>query len=112
MADNTEEEQGPEDKRIAALGQHLADAMMGADGNDADPQHIEEVVRAHAAQFRDAPIKDFVPLLVENRARDELHREGLRTRIPDEPEGPVVEHPDSGDEGDEGPPRAHLAPPR
>ena len=38
---------------------------------------VEEVVAEKAAELDDAPLQEFVPLLVENKARDELRHRGL-----------------------------------
>jgi hypothetical protein len=38
---------------------------------------VEEVVAEKAAELDDAPLQEIVPLLVENKARDELHHRGV-----------------------------------
>ena len=52
--------------------------LTDSNGNKPDPELIEQAVDDAAGGFADAPVQDFVPLLVEHDARDELREEGMR----------------------------------
>ncbi|MBX7432827.1 hypothetical protein JDV09_12020 [Mycobacterium sp. Y57] len=41
---------------------------------DLPPSEVEHVVRAALTRFTDSPVREFVPLFVERRARTELSR--------------------------------------
>jgi hypothetical protein len=77
------------DKRIDGLADRLVREFTGPDGGEADPHHIVEVVQAKAHELDDAPIQDFVPLLAEHKAVEELRGQGLRRELPGGPEAPV-----------------------
>jgi hypothetical protein len=65
------------DRRIDAIVERLSDELVHEDGTRADPDHIADVVHAAAVILAEAPIQDFVPLLVETEARDVFYDEGL-----------------------------------
>jgi hypothetical protein len=77
------------DRRIDGLAERLSEELVDAAGKPADGAHVAEVVQHAAERLADAPIQDFVPLLVENEARDELRHEGLHRTLPDDPTGPL-----------------------
>ena len=58
----------------------LANRLEDEEGNLADPAEVVEVVRAKARELEDARITEFVPLLTERKARDELRTRGLHPR--------------------------------
>ena len=64
----------PRDRRIDEVKSRLQADLTDSNGNKPDPELIEQAVDAAAAGFADAPVQDFVPLLVEHDARDELAR--------------------------------------
>jgi hypothetical protein len=66
-----------ENKRIKKLAERLADEYVTETGEAAPADHVGEIVDAVAEPLADAPVQEFVPLLVENAARDRLHAEGL-----------------------------------
>jgi hypothetical protein len=41
-----------------------------------DRQRVDELIRATAARFRSARVRDFIPLLVERAVRRALNRDG------------------------------------
>ncbi|MDT5218229.1 MAG: hypothetical protein QOF15_334 [Mycobacterium sp.] len=41
---------------------------------DVVPDHVDAVVRQEHARFEASPIRDFIPLLVEKRVRQQLTR--------------------------------------
>jgi hypothetical protein len=78
-----------ENERMKAIADRLAEDYTTESGQPAQRDHVADVVDAAAEPLGDAPIQDFVPLLVENAARDRLHAEGLHV-VPAEPDsGPA-----------------------
>jgi hypothetical protein len=63
--------------RISDIVGRLSHDLVAADGRPPPTEHIADVVNAAASQLVDAPIQDFVPLLIENRARTVLSSEGV-----------------------------------
>jgi hypothetical protein len=63
--------------RLDDVSRLLADRLEDEEGNRADPAEVEEVVRAKAEELQDARITEFVPLLTERKATDELRERGL-----------------------------------
>ena len=92
------------ERRIDSIVERLSDELVHEDGTPADPDHVSEVVHAAAENLADAPIQDFVALLVENEARDVFHDEGLHRALPEDVAGPV--HDPDVDEGE------HIPSPR
>src|SRR5262249_36033474 len=82
------------DHRIDALIERLSTELVDDQGESPEPTHVSEVVRATAARLENAPIQDFVALLVENEALDHFRSEGLHHVLPDEPEAPLPVHGD------------------
>jgi hypothetical protein len=60
------------------MTERIEEHLVDADGNAASSDVVAAVVEDKAARLEDAPVEEFVPLLVENHARDELHQRGLR----------------------------------
>ena len=84
------------DKRIEVLASRLSREFKGPDGSAVDEQHIVEVVQSKARELDDAPIQDFVPLLTEHKAVEDLRAAGLHRELPDQPEAPAhVKHDDT-----------------
>jgi hypothetical protein len=77
------------DRRIDAVVERLSEELVHEDGTRAESGHVADVVHAIADELTDAPLQDFVPLLVENEARDVLHDEGLHRELPEDLGGPV-----------------------
>jgi hypothetical protein len=65
-------------RRYQGMTERIGEHLVDDDGNAAESGVIEAVVAENAASLEDAPVQEFVPLLVENQARDELHQQGLR----------------------------------
>jgi hypothetical protein len=57
---------------------------VDAHGHTAEPDDVARVVDAKAESFADAPVQEFVPLLIEHEARDELRQHGLHRDLGDE----------------------------
>ncbi len=97
MSESTSETP-PENKRIDAIAGRLAEEFVTDTGDAPEPDHLDEVVGSAAERLSDAPVQDFVPLLVENAARDQLHQEGLHV----EPAGEDSAPPRRDADGDSG----------
>jgi hypothetical protein len=74
------------DKRVEVVKDRLQDDLVDEDGRPAEPEQVERVVEEKAESFADAPVQEFVPLLIEHQARDELRAQGLRRDLGDETE--------------------------
>ena len=78
MADNN-----PYDSRVNHVKQRLLDELVDDTGHPADPDDVDRVVDAKAESLADAPVQEFVPLLIEHQARDELRQHGLHREVGD-----------------------------
>lgn len=76
-----------QDKRVDQLKQRLEDELVGDDGQPAPAEEIRRVVDDSAEALAEAPIQDFVPILIEHDARAELRRGGLHREFDVEPSG-------------------------
>ena len=84
-------EQTADDIRVDTVMQRLEGDLVDADGRPAEPDEVEKVVREKAESLADAPLQEFVTLLIEHQARDELRERGLHRNLPtdeDAPESP------------------------
>jgi hypothetical protein len=79
MADGTHD-----DQRVEAVKQRLREDLVDEQGQPAEPDEVARVVDAKADSFADAPVQEFVPLLIEHQARDELRGHGLHRELTDE----------------------------
>lgn len=87
----------PLDKRIEPLTDRLADDLVDEDGEPADPDVVQQAVEEAAAPYTDAPVQEFVPLLVEHEARDDLRQQGLRRDLEEADRGEAIETVEDGD---------------
>lgn len=62
---------------IDSIADRLADELVTTTGEPVSHDHVVDVVEAAAKPFADAPLQQFVPLLVENAARNQFRREGI-----------------------------------
>jgi hypothetical protein len=76
-------EHNPYDQRVHSVKQRLHDELVDANGHPADPNDVDRVVDAKAESLADAPVQEFVPLLIEHQARDELRAHGLHRELGD-----------------------------
>ena len=74
----------PYDRRVETVKARLQDELVDEGGRPAEPGDVEEVVDAKAQALADAPVQEFVPLLIEHQARDELRRRGLHRDVVDD----------------------------
>jgi hypothetical protein len=65
-----------ENRRSDSIAERLADEYVTASGEAPAREHVADVVAKAAEPLADSPVQDFVPLLVENAARDRMHEEG------------------------------------
>jgi hypothetical protein len=77
-----------ENARINSIADRLAEEYVTKSGDNPPRDHVGEVVDAMAEPLADAPVQDYVPLLVENAARDHLHSEGLHMEPAEEDTAP------------------------
>ena len=87
------------DKRIENVKDHIGEDLVDEAGEPADKRAIAEAVDAAAASFAEAPVQEFVPLLVEHDARDELRKQGLHRDLGDDDSAPPSEEPDGSTQG-------------
>jgi hypothetical protein len=112
MAENTSS-----DRRVQTVKQRLEEDLVDQQGHPVKPDDVSTLVDAKAETFADAPVQEFVPLLIEHEARDELRQKGLHrdlgddTRTTSEPVGsqPMDEAPPAGDRRAERDPAADQA---
>jgi hypothetical protein len=88
-----------ESTRINAMADRLSEEFVTETGDAAEPDHVGAVVASAAERLSDAPVQDFVPLLVENAARDQLHQEGLHVEPTEEDSAPARRDGDAGSGG-------------
>src|SRR5262249_40204384 len=74
------------EKRMQQVAARLGETLVDDEGRPADKHVVEEVVAERAAALEEAPVQEFVPLLVENQAGNDLRERGLR-RTWDDDEG-------------------------
>jgi len=72
------------DRRMDDIADRLQARFADADGHHADDDEIDDIVHLKADAFADARLQEFVPLLVEHQASDELRDRGMRPVGPDE----------------------------
>ena len=73
-----------QDKRVENVTAQLENDLVDGDGRPADHEQVAAAVEAAAERLADAPVQDFVPLLVEHDARDQLRDEGLQRDLDDD----------------------------
>jgi hypothetical protein len=73
MTDN--ERFDPEVKEREAI-RHLTDNLAAEDAGDHQPEEIERVVDDTREHYREARVRNFVPIFVEREARERLGRSG------------------------------------
>ena len=79
------------DKRIEPVKERLVDDLVDDHGGPADREVVEQAVEAAAAPYAEAPVQEFVPLLVEHEARDDLRQQGLRREPDQEDRGDAID---------------------
>lgn len=86
-----------DNSRLGPIADRLSERLADGEGQHPATEHVAEVVEAKGAEVSDAPIQDFVPLITDRKARDELRAEAsipAGQTIPQDP-GP----PHEGGEG-------------
>lgn len=79
----------PHDGRVDHVTERLQDELVDGDGQRAEPEIIEAAVASAASEFEDAPVQEFMPLLVEHKALDELREHGLHRELEGVDQAPV-----------------------
>jgi hypothetical protein len=77
------------DKRLETVKQRLQNQLVDEQGHPAKPRDIASVVDAKAESLAEAPVQEFIPLLIERQARDELRQHGLCPDLRDETSDPA-----------------------
>jgi hypothetical protein len=77
-------EKNPNDTRVEILKRRLQEDLIDTQGQPPEPDDVSRVVDAKVESLAHAPVQDFVPLLVEHQARDELRQQGLHRDLGDE----------------------------
>jgi hypothetical protein len=72
------------DKRVELVKQRLHKELVDEQGRPAERSEVDSVVDAKAASFASAPVQEFVPLLIEHQARDDLRQQGLHRELDDD----------------------------
>ena len=91
------------DRRIDAVKDRLSSELVDQEGHPADPDQVARAVETAGAELADAPVQEFVPLLVEHDAREELRRQqGLHRELSDVDDGAPPRRADDQD-GTKGP---------
>jgi hypothetical protein len=85
-----------DNKRIKRLAERLADEYVTETGDAVPADHVGAIVDAVAEPLAKAPVQEFVPLLIENAARDRLHAEGLHVEPAEEDTAPARRGDDEG----------------
>ena len=80
------DDNNPFDARVDAVKQRLQHDLVDDQGRPAPTEDVDRVVEAKAESFADAPVQEFVPLLIEHQARDELRQQGLHIDVGDDSE--------------------------
>jgi hypothetical protein len=78
------------DLRVQSVEQRLHEDLVDETGCPADPNDVDRAADDSAEILADAPVQEFVPLLIEHQARDELRKHGLRRDLGDDEEEPAT----------------------
>jgi hypothetical protein len=93
MADVSENTANEEDADIEKVVDRLSDRFPTIDRG-----HVEELAREEQAEFADAPVRDFVPVIVEHKVMEELRTEADPVPLTVDADGaPTVADPRPGD---------------
>jgi hypothetical protein len=71
-------EQHPVDRRLESTAQRLQETLVDPDGKPAPADVVYAAVAENAEPIKDAPVQDFMPLLVENKTRARLREQGFQ----------------------------------
>jgi hypothetical protein len=66
------------DRRLEPTVRRLQETLVDDDGNAASLEAVHDAVAASADTIKDAPVQEFMPLLVENKTRKQLREQGFR----------------------------------
>ncbi len=72
------------DRRVEPVKERIKADLVDERGNPASPDVIDSIVEAKAASIADASVQEFMPLLVEHEARDELRHRGFHRDLGEE----------------------------
>ncbi len=86
-----------QDTRTEVVKQRLQEELVDEQGRPAEPDDVASVVQAKAESLAEAPLQEFVPLLIEHQARDELRQHGLHRDLGDDTSAGDDQPPPSGE---------------
>ena len=69
------------ESRLDAIAEDLSSRLVDEQGNAPSPEEVKRAVEDKARELSDAPVQDFVPLLAEHAARDELLEQGVHPNL-------------------------------
>jgi hypothetical protein len=67
--------------RLDDIARRLQSRFIDSEGRHASEHEVDELVASTARRFAEAPLQDFVPLLVEHQAADALRTRGMRLNV-------------------------------
>jgi hypothetical protein len=71
-------EQHQVDRRLETTAQRLQETLVGTDGKPAPADVVQAAIAENAEPIKDAPVQEFMPLLVENKTRARLREQGFQ----------------------------------
>jgi hypothetical protein len=71
-------EKQPVDRRLESTAQRLQETLVDSDGRPAPAEVVHAAVAETAEPIKDAPVQEFMPLLVENKTRARLREQGFQ----------------------------------
>jgi hypothetical protein len=71
-------EQHPVDRRLESPAQRLQETLVDPDGRPAPADLVHAAIAENAEPIKDAPVQEFMPLLVENKTRARLREQGFQ----------------------------------
>jgi hypothetical protein len=71
-------EQHSVDRRLESTAQKLQETLVDSEGKPAPAAVVQAAVAETAEPIKDAPVQEFMPLLVENKTRARLREQGFQ----------------------------------
>ena len=75
------------ESHLDAIAEDLSSRLVDEEGRSPSPDDVKQAVEDKARALSDAPVQDFVPLLAEHAARDELLQRVVHPKL--DPEAPT-----------------------
>jgi hypothetical protein len=71
-------EQHPVDRRLESTAQRLQETLVDPDGKPAPADVVHAAIAENAEPIKDAPVQEFMPLLVEHKTRARRREQGFQ----------------------------------